>query len=539
MNRTFNLADLLEVVAGAVPDRIAFVCGSQQLTYHELNERSTRLASSFRTLGIGRGDNVGIELYNSAAYLEAFFACCKIGAAPANINYRYVAEELTYLLGSLDLKALVHHSAFADELAKAAPRLPKLQYLIQVDDGSKCPVQLRAGSLEYETLLSQGSPSLQDPGRSDHDLYLLCTGGTTGLPKGVMWPHRSLFMGALGGGGMYFRKPPISVPEELATLVKHGPVTRFFAIAPMMHGAANWSTLISLFAGHTVVVNDQHHFHAEHIWDVVDRDAVNIISVVGDAMAQPLVQALEDHPGRWNLETLQVLGNGGAALWEGMLQRIQAVLPKVYVTNGIGSSETGIMGSGTKPKDGEGLMVLPPSQETAVIDTQLKIVTNPGATGVLARCGHTPIGYYGDPVKSAQTFVTIDGQLWVLSGDQARIDDDGQIVVLGRGSQCINTGGEKVFPEEVEGIVRHYRAVADVLVVGLPDERWGQKVVAVVEVADDQCFDLAEMDRICRAHLSGYKVPKAVVLAKHIQRSPAGKADYRWAKEYAASHAHA
>jgi 3-oxocholest-4-en-26-oate---CoA ligase len=535
MTKTFNLADLLEVVAEAVPERLAFVCGEQQLTYRELNERSTQLASAMRQLGIGRGDNVGIELYNSAAYMEAFFACCKIGAAPANINYRYVAEELGYLLGSLDLKAVFYHSAFAAELDKATPKLPKLQHRIQVDDGTEA-VPLAAGALDYEALLAQGDRTIDDPERSDNDLYLLCTGGTTGMPKGVMWPHRSLFMGALGGGGIYFRRPPIAHPEELATLVPTGPATRFFAIAPMMHGAANWSSLISLFAGHTVVVNDQHHFHAEHIWDVVDRDQANIISVVGDAMAQPLVQALENHPGRWKLNTLQVLGNGGAALSEGMQQRIKAVLPNIFITNGIGSSETGVMGSGTKPKDGEGLMVLAPSPEIAVIDDQHRIVTQPGDTGVLARTGHTPIGYYGDPVKSAETFVKVDGTLWVLSGDQARINADGQIVVLGRGSQCINTGGEKVFPEEVEGAVRHYRAVADVLVVGLPDERWGQKVTAVVEVAPGHSFDAAEMDRICREHLSGYKVPKTVVLAERIQRSPAGKANYRWAKDHAASH---
>lgn len=536
MPKTFNLADLLEVVCESVPERIAFVCGEQQLSFRQLNSRANKLANALRQMGIRRGDHVGIELYNSAAYLEAFFACCKIGAAPVNINYRYVAEELQHLFHSLDIRAVIYHSSFADELSKVAPKLQQLQHRIQVShESGKLP--LAPGALDYETLLAQGSETLTDPDRSDNDLYLLCTGGTTGLPKGVMWPHRALFMGALGGGGIYFRRPPITQPEELAALVPTGPAMRFFAIAPMMHGAANWSSLISLFAGHTVIVNDQNHFDAEHIWDVVDRDEVNIISVVGDAMAQPLVQALENHPGRWKLNTLQVVGNGGAALSPGMYQRIQRALPQVFISNGIGSSETGVIGSGAAPKDHEGLLVLPAGPELAIIDDQHRLLTRPGEVGVLARTGHTPIGYYGDPVKSAATFVQIDGKLWVLSGDQARINEEGQIVVLGRGSQCINTGGEKVFPEEVEGALRHYTAVADVLVVGLPDERWGQKVTAVVQVAQGQRFDIAEMNRICRVHLSGYKVPKAVVLAERVERSPAGKADYRWALAHAASHA--
>ena len=368
---------------------------------------------------------------------------------------------------------------------------------------------------------------------SDNDVYLLCTGGTTGMPKGVMWPHKSLFMGALGGGGIYFRRPPIAQPEELAQIVPYGPALSFFAIAPMMHGAAMWASLISLFAGHAVVVNDQPHFDAEHIWDIVERDGVNILSVVGDAMALPLVKALEAQPGRWKLDRLMIVGNGGAALSAQLQERLKAALPHLTLANGMGSSETGMMGSGAKPAQGDGFMVLKARGDLAVLDADLKILSQPGEQGILARSGYTPIGYYGDAKKSAEVFVTLNGTLWALSGDQARIDEQGDIVVLGRGSQCINTGGEKVFTEEVEEAVRRYAAVADVLVVGLPDERWGQKVVAVIEVATGHRFDQAEFQRICREHLSSYKVPKTIFLAERVQRSPAGKADYRWAKEFA------
>lgn len=532
MARTFNLADLFEVVANVVPERTAFICGQQRLSYRELDERATRLASALRAHGVKRGDNVGIQLHNSAEYLETFLACCKIGAAPANINYRYVADELEHLFSSLELKALVFGADFADEVAKVAPRVPTLKLLVCAGAGAARP----AGALDYDTLLASGEARLDDPERSDNDLYLLCTGGTTGLPKGVMWPHKSLFMGALGGGGIFFRRPPVKTPEELAEFVPHGPPLTYIALAPMMHGAAMWASLISLLSGHTVTVNDQKNFDAEHVWDIVVRDGVNILSIVGDAMALPLIQALEAHPGRWDLSKVAIFGNGGAVFSGHLQERIKTLLPHIMINNGMGSSEAGMVGGGEKPVQGSGLMRITPRPDLAVIDDQHHIVTEPGAQGILARTGYTPVGYYGDAKKTAATFITIDGRLWVLTGDSARIDESGDIVVLGRGSQCINTGGEKVFPEEVEEVARRYGAVADVLVVGLPDERWGQKVSAVIEVAPGQHFDAAEFDRICREHLSGYKVPKAVFLAHRIQRSPAGKADYRWASQFASSH---
>ncbi|MFM8766377.1 MAG: AMP-binding protein, partial [Rubrivivax sp.] len=300
MTRSFNLADLFEVVAHAVPERTAFVCGSQRLSFAQLDVRATRLASALRAQGVLRGHHVGIQLHNSAAYLETFFACCKLGAAPVNVNYRYVADELAYLFRTLELRALVHGAGFVDEVTRACAQAPTLNLRVQVgvqvgeaastagavpDSSPKC--------LDYESLLANGSPHLDDPDRSGEDIFMLCTGGTTGMPKGVMWPHRSLFMAALGGGGIYFRRPPITAPEELATLVSSGPALTYFAVAPLMHGAAMWATLISLFAGHTVVVNDEPAFDAAHVWDIVVRDGVKILSIVGDAMALPLILALE------------------------------------------------------------------------------------------------------------------------------------------------------------------------------------------------------------------------------------------------------
>ncbi len=528
MARSFNLADLFEIVAAAVPDRTAFVCGPQSLLFHELDQRATQLADALRQRGVQRGHNVGIQLYNSAQYLETFLACCKIGAAPVNVNYRYKADELAYLYASLDLRVLVYDTAFSADVADTLARAPTLSLLIHVGEND-----LIKHSQAYESLLATGATTLNDPERSGRDINMLCTGGTTGMPKGVMWPHESLFMAALGGGGIYFGRPPIKAPEELTALVTSAPPLRYLACAPMMHGAAMWATLISLFAGHCVVVNDQHQFEAQHVWDIIVRDQVNIISIVGDAMAFPLILALEAEPTRWKLDSLKVFGNGGAAFSGHLQERLKICLPHIAINNGMGSSETGLIGGSEKKSPGEGFMQLSPRPDLAVIDDAGKIVSAPGDEGILSRTGYTPVGYYGDPKKTAETFVTIGEKLWVLTGDRARIDAQGDIIVLGRGSQCINTGGEKVFPEEVEETVRRCPFVGDVMVVGLTDERWGQKVAAVIEIAQGHAFDAAEFDRICRQHLSGYKVPRAVYFAPKLVRSPAGKPDYQWAKRFA------
>lgn len=534
MSRTFNLADLFEVVAGVVPQRLAFICGDHRLTYQQLDDRATRLASALRNRGVQRGSNVGIQLHNSAEYLEAFLACCKIGAAPVNINYRYVADELHQLFTSLDLQALVFGAEFGEAVHAVAPAVPTLKLLLCVGP----PAAVRSTDLIYDEVLASGSGQLADPDRSDDDIYMLCTGGTTGRPKGVMWPHKSLLMAALGGGGIYFGRPPIERPEDLAELVPQGPPMVYFAAAPMMHGAAMWASLISLLAGHAVLVNDQPTFDAEHIWDLIEHHRVNIVSIVGDAMAQPLVRALEAQPHRWDLSHLRIFGNGGAVFSRHLQDRLKAQVPHLVLNNGLGSSESGLVGGGHKPvAAGDGMIVVPSRPDLAVIGDEGGFLTAAGSEGVLARSGYTPIGYYGDPVKSAQTFVRLDGRVWVLTGDRARIDDDGSYIVLGRGSQCINTGGEKVFPEEVEEAARRAPGVDDVLVVGLPDERWGQRVTAIVQATPGVDFDPAAFELACRTHLSGYKVPKTVLLAPQIQRSPAGKADYAWARSFAEQHA--
>ena len=533
MKRTFNLADIFEVVVQAVPDRIAFGCGEQKLTFSQLDKRANQLGNALRARGIGRGDNVGIQLYNCAEYLEAFFACSKIGAIPVNVNYRYVADELQGLFNSLHLRGLVYGADFDAAVLDVVPQVPTLRLALRVgDEQQNLPKLVQP----YEAVLAEGAEQLSDPQRSDDDIFMLCTGGTTGLPKGVMWPHKSLFMGALGGGGYYFRRPPIDAPEELLQLVPNGPALAYLAAAPLMHGAAMWSTLISLFSGHPVYVNDRKNFDPEHMLDLIEHNKINVIAVVGDAMALPIIQALENHPGRWPLKSLMIFGNGGAVFSRHLQERLLVQVPHLMLNNGMASSESGVLGGGDKTPEGEGFMRITPRPDLSVISEDLRILTQPGEEGILSRRGHTPLGYYGDPKKTAETFVVIDGSRWVLTGDRARIDTTGEYVVLGRGSQCINTGGEKVYPEEVEEAARRCKSVQDVVVIGIPDERWGSKVAAVVQVQPGQEFDLQDFEKVCRANLSGYKVPRAVYVATEVKRSPAGKADYRWAKAFAADH---
>lgn len=532
MTRTFNLADVFETVVDVVPDRLAFCCGNEQRTFAQLNARANQLGNALRARGVVRGDNVGIQLYNSVEYIEAFLACCKIGAIPVNVNYRYVSEELHYLFNSLDMRAVCFSHEMDAAVLPVLAQVPTLRFALRVGPELQ---PANAKVLAYDAVLAEGATTLVDEGRSDDDIYMQCTGGTTGMPKGVMWPHKALFMGALGGGTMYFRCPPVQSLDELKTLVAQAPhPISYLTAAPLMHGAAMWATLISLFSGFPVYVSDRKNFDAEYTLDLLERHRINSFNVVGDAMAQPIIQALERDPERWPLKSLMVFGNGGALFSRHLQERLLAVKPHLMLSNGMASSETGVMGMGQKSSEGDGLIRLTPSPDLRVLaDDTLVPLTQPGEEGVLARSGYTPVGYYGDAKKTAETFVRVDGSLWVISGDRARIDTTGDYIVLGRGSQCINTGGEKVYPEEVEEAARHCDSVQDVLVVGLPDERWGSKVVAVVQVQAGKQFDLQAFEQTCRKHLSGYKVPRAVYLAQQVARSPAGKADYRWAKDYA------
>ena len=530
----YNLADLWECVADTVPDHEALVCGDRRLTFAQEDERATRLANALAARGIGPGDHIACYLYNSIEYLEVMIAAFKLRAVPINVNYRYVEDELQYLLDDADVKAVVFHREFAPKLAAIVGSLPKLATFLAVEDGSPAAAP-ELGALDYEeTLLAAGNDRAFGP-RSADDLYILYTGGTTGMPKGVMWRHEDVFFGAMGGAGGGSK--PITSPEEIAERCTEAR-TRCVPACPFMHGTAHWMGFSALFTGGTVVIPIEHHLDALALWKLVERDQANFMVIVGDAFARPMLDALESDEGRAiDVTPLRVLLSGGAILSPTLKRELVDRLPDVLVVDGYGASETGGQGQSVVVSGGEipNAPRFRVSDDTQVLGEDLRPAPV-GVTGRLARRGPIPLGYYKDPDKSAATFPVIDGVRWAVPGDHAVADTDGFITLLGRGSVSINTGGEKVYPEEVESALKGHAGVIDAVVVGLPDERWGERVVAVVQARPEAVPSLADLQQHARAHLARYKVPREVVFVDSIVRSPSGKPDYRWAKTTAGEH---
>jgi acyl-CoA synthetase (AMP-forming)/AMP-acid ligase II len=528
----FNLADLWEKVVDTVPERDAFVTVDRRLTYAQADERATRLAHALAERGVGPGDHVALYLFNGTEYLEAMLAAFKLRAVPVNVNYRYVEEELRYLLDDSDAKAIVFHREFTPKLAAISGALPDLAAYLAVDDGSAEDLA-RLGGVDYEQALADASAIRDFPPRSADDHYILYTGGTTGMPKGVMWRHEDIFFAALGGGGL---GNPISTPEEISERATGD--TRCLPACPFMHGTAHWMAFSVLFNGGAIVIDVDRHMDPARIWELVATEHVTFLVIVGDAMGRPLVEALEHLDPGIDVSGLAILLSGGAILSPSVKRQLAARLPTTMVIDGIGSSETGGQGQMDVDKDGE--IASQPrfamTEQNTVLDDDLEQAAV-GVVGKLARRGHIPLGYYNDPEKSAATFPVVDGERWSVPGDHARIETDGTITVLGRGSVSINTGGEKVYPEEVEGALKSHNAVFDAIVVGVPDQRWGERVVAVVQAREGLAHPAFEdLDATVRTLIAGYKAPRDIVFVDAIVRSPSGKPDYRWAKTVATQH---
>lgn len=528
----FNLADLFEGVADAVPDREALVCGERRLTYAQMEERANRLAHHLLANGIGAGDHVGLYLYNGIEYMEGTLAAFKARAVPININYRYVEEELRYLFDNADLVGLIHHREFAPRIGAVAGELPKLRTFVAVDDGSGADCSA-IGSVDYEEALAASSPEREFAPRSPDDLYILYTGGTTGMPKGVMWRQEDIFFAALMGGNPY--GPPPERPEQVGENAKAGGVITSLPAAPLMHGAAQWAALIYLFSGGKLVLAPGKRFDADRVWQLVQDERVNTIAIVGDAMARPLAEAL-DKPGvSYDTSSLFVVGSGGAMFSEGVKEQLRAKLPDIRLMDSFGGSEGGNQGQGVAASGPGAAGPRFQADETSAVlgDDMRPLPPGTGVVGMLARRGRIPLGYYKDPEKTAKTFVEVDGVRWAVAGDMATIEADGTIVLLGRGSSSINSGGEKIFPEEVEAALRSHPAVFDTVVVGVPDERWGERVAAVVQPRSGYTPTLEEIDAHCRTKIAGYKVPRELHLVDEIQRQPSGKPDYKWGRAIA------
>ncbi|GAB3687377.1 acyl-CoA synthetase [Saccharopolyspora tripterygii] len=539
---SFNLSAVFQTVADAVPDQEVLVWGDRRFTYSALNARVDGVAHYLTSQGLGchtprenlaghesGQHHVGLYLHNGNEYLEAMVGALRARAVPFNVNYRYVAEELVYLFTDARTEALVFHSAFAPQVAEIRDQLPDLRALIQVDDDSGNP--LLPGAVAYESIVDTPVPgALPEP--TGDDLYLLYTGGTTGMPKGVMWRQHDAYVSAMGGTP-FGSSEPYSSYEQIAEAARQGGGgMRMIMTAPFMHGAAQWSAFHMITQGGAMILPaDPTRLDWHEVLRTVERERVVSIPVVGDAMARPMVVELER--GGYDLSGVFAVQNGGAPLTPTVRGRLQAQLPNVLFVDTVGSSETGIQMSQVSDGSSAEAGVFTPDGDTTVLDDDLTRELATGEQGWLARHGRVPLGYLGDAGKTARTFPVVDGKRYSIPGDRAiRLSED-QIQLLGRQSITINSGGEKIFVEEVERALAAHPAIADVIVTGRPSDRWGSEVVAIVELLENH--EASDDDLITEAarHIARYKLPKAIVRVAEIQRSPSGKADYRWAKAQA------
>jgi acyl-CoA synthetase (AMP-forming)/AMP-acid ligase II len=524
-----NFADLFEHAADAFAERTAVACGDRRVTYRELDERANRLAHHLAGLGVGPAGHVGLYARNSIEAVETLLAACKVRAAAVNINYRYVENELQYMVADSDLTALVYDRCLAPVVAATVPAATGL---VEIDDGSPAPPARPPGAVTYDEALAAAAPDRDFAARSADDVYIIYTGGTTGYPKGVMWRHEDIWR-TLAGGIDFVTGVPL--PDEWAqsrTGREKGEFVKLCA-APLIHGNAQVAALAGLFGGETIVMLPA--FDPHEIWRAVRRHRVNVLVIIGDAMARPLVEAYL--AGDYDASSLVALSSSAALFSPAVKDACAKALPGVVITEAIGSTETGFAGlsfvsAGQPHRGGPTVMAGP---DVIVLGDDGR-PAGPGQVGRLARGGHVPLGYYHDPARTADMFAEVDGRRYAVPGDLARVEEDGTVTLLGRGNTCVNSGGEKVFPEEVEGALKSHPDVFDALVIGVPDERLGQRVAALVQPRPGAAPDLAALQAHVRAQLAGYKVPRSLWLTDAIRRTVSGKADYAWARQYTAAH---
>jgi acyl-CoA synthetase (AMP-forming)/AMP-acid ligase II len=530
-----NLANLFEIAVDAYPEREYLVANGKRRTYAEMEARANQLAHHLAAHGIGPGDHVGIYAYNSVEWVETLWAVFKLRAVWINVNYRYVKDELRYLLTNADLKALVHLREFSPLVGSLLPDLPDLHHLIVIEDGSDIPFS-SPDAVSYEDALAGQSTVRDFAPRSADDIYILYTGGTTGMPKGVVWRHEDVFY-ALGGGTDAMTNTRIEDPGRLVEQGANGSGTHL-PVAPLMHGATQWAVMGRSFVGSKIVLMAK--FDPHEVWDLVEKEGINSLMITGDAMGKPLIEALDDPGAHHDLSSLFAVVSSAALFSAPVKDQFFARLPHIMMTDAIGSSETGNNGMSivtaghTAMKSGPTVQVV---GQSVVLDEDLNPVEpGSGVIGKIARTGDIPQGYYNDPKKTAEVFLTIRGTRYVMPGDFATVEANGNITLLGRGSIVINSGGEKIFPEEVESAVRSHPDVMDAIVCGAPDERWGQTVAAIIQPRVGHATpSLESIQEHCRTTIAGYKLPRRVHVVEAVERSPSGKPDYTWAASIVAA----
>ncbi len=534
---SWTFADVWEAIAAAQPERPAFIQGDRVLTWAEFDARADALAAHMIAAGLDRQAKVAAYLYNGPEYLESYFAAFKGGFAPANTNYRYGPEEVSYLFDNADAEAVVFHAGFTDVIEKVRPRLPRVKTWICVaEPGHPVP----AFAADYDAIVAKTPaqrPVKASWGRSGEDLLLLYTGGTTGMPKGVMWRQDDLFqvLGA-GGNAALGILPATSIPELIARI--QGPEhlrSTMITCAPLMHGTGQFSSFISLNVGGTVCVLPSRKFDAIELWNEVERLKATNVVIVGLAFSTPMLEALDANPGKWDLSSIRAMSSSGS-MWSYENKRgLLGHIPQAMIADSFGSSEAVGLGASASAAGAEAqtaAFMLGPNTGVFTEDGR-RVTPGSGERGLVAVTGFLPVGYYKDEEKSAKTFKIIEGVRWSVPGDWAEVNTDGTLKLLGRGSVCINTGGEKVFPEEVEEALKTHVDVRDAVVVGLPDARFGERICAVVETDGAAQPTLAELSEHVRGTLAGYKAPRDLVLVDSIGRAPNGKVDYKAIKERA------
>jgi fatty-acyl-CoA synthase len=542
---SFNLSDVFGTVAKTIPEQTFLVWRGRRLSYADVDRRVDGFANYLTSVGLGchterdalaghesGQDHLGIYLRNGNEYLEAMIGAYRARVAPFNTSYRYVEDELLYLLTDSKSKALVYPAEFGPRVAAIRDRLPHLRVLIQVADQSGNA--LLPGAVDYETILSTPTPADGMPTPSGDDLYVLYTGGTTGMPKGVLWRQHDIFLSSMGGRP-WGSDQALASHDELADKARASAgAMSMMMIPPFMHGAAQWAAFNAVtMGGRLVIPDDVERTRPAEVLRLVESEKVLSLPVVGDAIARPLLDEIET--GNYDLSGLFTITNGGAPLSPTVRERILAALPHLMLLDAVGASESGAqMSTATTAGAETAAATFTPQSDTAVVSADLDRVLRPGeGKGWLARRDLIPLGYLGDEAKTAKTFPTIDGVRWSVPGDRADVLSDGRIQLLGRDSVTINSGGEKIFVEEVERAIAAHPGVYDVVVVGRPSERWGSEVVAVVQLAEGAEASDEELVEVCRTSIARYKIPKAFIRTPKVVRSPAGKADYRWAKEVA------
>jgi len=507
---SYNFADLWDAVVATVPDRTAVVCGGRRCSFAALDARATLLASWMSSAGVRKDDFVGVQLPNIVEHLETVLAAFKLRAVPVNVNHKYSPHELRAVFADSGIVGVVHEVKAAAHVLAASSDLPCVAWTLAV-------------GTDYEYALATCTTSYDFDVRSNDDLYVIYTGGTTGRPKGVVWRVEDAFFACLGGGDPTGALGVIESPSAIAGRIVNSDT--FFAVPPLMHAAGMWPALRWLLAGAKVVLQPE--FNPLEAWRLVAQEGVTIMNIVADAMARPLIDALRD-VNVDDLASLRIIASGGAPLSGTMKHTLVAMLPWLAVRDIYGSSETGVQGMSLHTATEPSGRFHP--RDTVILDPETLTEKQQAQVGVIARRDRVPLRYHNDPALSAETFREIRGRRYALTGDHGRIEYDGSLVVLGRGTSCINSGGEKVYPAEVESALRVHRAVYDTMVLGESDERWGQRVVALVRVTPGHVVSGAELRQHCRSLLAGFKIPKRIVFVPELVRSAAGKPDYAWAE---------